>query len=120
MVDYCERNEIAFIPWFPLGSGRVAGEVLREVSDATKPNQCKLRSRGCRGVHPSCFPYPVLPHCSISNRMLQQPRSSSAMMNASACTVSPNSLGQLAVPDLLLTLCGLTGQRGKLTCPLAK
>jgi len=27
-VDYCERNEIAFIPWYPLGAGKVAGEVL--------------------------------------------------------------------------------------------
>src|SRR6201993_978332 len=25
VVDYCERNEIAFIPWFPLGAGTVAG-----------------------------------------------------------------------------------------------
>ena len=24
VVDYCERNGIAFIPWFPLGAGRVA------------------------------------------------------------------------------------------------
>src|SRR5213595_2093636 len=34
VVDYCERNGIAFIPWAPLGSGRVAGDVLREVADA--------------------------------------------------------------------------------------
>ena len=27
--DYCERNEIAFIPWFPLG---VAGEVLNRIA----------------------------------------------------------------------------------------
>jgi len=32
VVDYCERNEIAFIPWFPLGAGRVAGEVLNEIA----------------------------------------------------------------------------------------
>lgn len=24
VVDYCERNEIGFIPWFPLGSGKLA------------------------------------------------------------------------------------------------
>lgn len=29
VVDYCERNEIAFIPWFPLG---VAGEVLNRIA----------------------------------------------------------------------------------------
>src|ERR1700739_372361 len=26
VVDYCENNGIAFIPWFPLGAGKVAGE----------------------------------------------------------------------------------------------
>lgn len=32
VVDYCEANKIAFIPWFPLGAGRVAGEVLDEIA----------------------------------------------------------------------------------------
>jgi len=32
VVDYCERNGIAFIPWFPLGAGRVAGDKLNEIS----------------------------------------------------------------------------------------
>ena len=32
VVDYCERNAIAFIPWFPLGAGRVAGDVLNEIA----------------------------------------------------------------------------------------
>ena len=34
VVDYCERNGIAFIPWFPLGAGRVAGEVLSRIAQA--------------------------------------------------------------------------------------
>jgi aryl-alcohol dehydrogenase-like predicted oxidoreductase len=34
VVDYCERNKIAFIPWFPLGAGRIAGEALDEVARA--------------------------------------------------------------------------------------
>jgi aryl-alcohol dehydrogenase-like predicted oxidoreductase len=34
VVDYCERNGIAFIPWFPLGAGRVAGEILNQVARA--------------------------------------------------------------------------------------
>jgi len=34
VVDYCERNGIAFIPWFPLGAGRIAGEVLNQVAQA--------------------------------------------------------------------------------------
>jgi pyridoxine 4-dehydrogenase len=34
VVDYCERNAIVFIPWFPLGAGRIAGEVLNQVAQA--------------------------------------------------------------------------------------
>src|ERR1700732_2559656 len=34
VVDYCERNGIAFIPWFPLGAGKVAGEVLNRIAQA--------------------------------------------------------------------------------------
>jgi pyridoxine 4-dehydrogenase len=34
VVDHCERNEIAFIPWFPLGAGKVASEILNRVAKA--------------------------------------------------------------------------------------
>ena len=34
VVDYCERNKIAFVPWYPLGAGRVAGEVLDRIAQA--------------------------------------------------------------------------------------
>jgi aryl-alcohol dehydrogenase-like predicted oxidoreductase len=36
VVDYCERNGIAFIPWFPLGAGRVAGEILDQIASANE------------------------------------------------------------------------------------
>jgi pyridoxine 4-dehydrogenase len=44
VVDYCERNGIAFIPWFPLGAGRVAGDVLERIARAhqTTPMQVAL------------------------------------------------------------------------------
>jgi pyridoxine 4-dehydrogenase len=44
VVDYCERNGIAFIPWFPLGAGRLAGEVLSHVARArgASPNQVAI------------------------------------------------------------------------------
>jgi pyridoxine 4-dehydrogenase len=44
VVDYCQRNGIAFIPWFPLGAGRVAGEVLDRIADAhgASPTQIAL------------------------------------------------------------------------------
>lgn len=34
VVDHCERNAIAFIPWFPLGAGQIAGETLDRVARA--------------------------------------------------------------------------------------
>jgi len=44
VMDYCERNEIAFIPWFPLGAGEVAGEVLNRIAQAhnASPTQIAL------------------------------------------------------------------------------
>jgi pyridoxine 4-dehydrogenase len=44
VVDYCERNAIAFIPWFPLGAGKVAGEVLDRIAQAhhASPTQVAL------------------------------------------------------------------------------
>ena len=44
VVDYCERNGIAFIPWFPLGAGRVAGQILDQIAKAhaVTPHQVAL------------------------------------------------------------------------------
>src|SRR5229473_1238623 len=44
VVDYCERNGIAFIPWFPLGAGRVAGKLLERIATVrhVKPIQIAL------------------------------------------------------------------------------
>jgi pyridoxine 4-dehydrogenase len=32
VVDYCERDELAFIPWFPLASGKVANMLLETIA----------------------------------------------------------------------------------------
>jgi len=44
VVDHCERNGIAFIPWFPLGAGRVAGQILDQIARAHQvtPHQVAL------------------------------------------------------------------------------
>src|ERR1700731_4652193 len=44
VVRYCEQNGIAFIPWFPLGAGKVAGQVLNRIAKAhhAKPIQIAL------------------------------------------------------------------------------
>jgi pyridoxine 4-dehydrogenase len=44
VVDYCERNGIAFIPWYPLAAGKVAGEVLNRIAQSrnASPTQVAL------------------------------------------------------------------------------
>jgi pyridoxine 4-dehydrogenase len=44
VVDYCEHNGIAFIPWFPLGAGTVAGRLLETIAKThrVKPIQVAL------------------------------------------------------------------------------
>jgi pyridoxine 4-dehydrogenase len=44
VVRYCEQNGIAFIPWFPLGAGKIAGEVLNRIAGAhsASPTQIAL------------------------------------------------------------------------------
>ena len=34
VVEYCEQNAIAFIPWSPLGAGKAAGEILHRIANA--------------------------------------------------------------------------------------
>jgi len=34
VVDYCQRNRLAYIPWFPLAAGTVAGTVLSRIAEA--------------------------------------------------------------------------------------
>ena len=44
VVDYCTQNGIAFIPWFPLGAGKVAHEALTRIAQAHRstPKQVAL------------------------------------------------------------------------------
>jgi pyridoxine 4-dehydrogenase len=44
VVDYCESHKIAFIPWFPLAAGKVAGDLLNQVAQAhqASPKQVAL------------------------------------------------------------------------------
>jgi pyridoxine 4-dehydrogenase len=44
VVEYCERQGIVFIPYFPLGAGRVAGDMLNEIAQThhASPKQVAL------------------------------------------------------------------------------
>jgi aryl-alcohol dehydrogenase-like predicted oxidoreductase len=44
VVDFCEKEKIAFIPWFPLGAGRAATDAVNRIAQAhnAKPFQVAL------------------------------------------------------------------------------
>src|ERR1700722_17680741 len=58
VVDYCQSNGIAFIPWFPLGAGKVAGEVLNEVAKAHKATPMQVATAWLLKRSPIMLPIP--------------------------------------------------------------
>src|SRR5258708_7882089 len=58
VVDYCERNGIAFIPWFPLGAGKVAGEVLNRIAQAHHPSPTQVALAWILRRSPIMLPIP--------------------------------------------------------------
>jgi pyridoxine 4-dehydrogenase len=65
VVDYCERNGIAFIPWFPLGAGRVAGRLLERIANARKVKPIQIALAWLLKRSPIMLPIPgtsSIPH----------------------------------------------------------
>src|ERR1700739_1133567 len=58
VVDYCERHGIAFIPWFPLGAGKVAGEVLGRVAQAHRASSTQVALAWLLRRSPIVLPIP--------------------------------------------------------------
>jgi aryl-alcohol dehydrogenase-like predicted oxidoreductase len=58
VVDYCERNEIAFIPWFPLGAGKVAGEALHRIAEAHRASPTQIALAWLLRRSPILLPIP--------------------------------------------------------------
>ena len=58
VVDYCERNRIVFIPWFPLAAGRVAGEVLDQIAQAHHAAPTQIALAWLRRRSPVMLPIP--------------------------------------------------------------
>ncbi len=58
VVDYCGRNGIAFIPWFPLGAGKVAGEVLNRVAEAHRASPTQIALAWLLHRSPIMLPIP--------------------------------------------------------------
>ena len=58
VVDYCERNGIAFIPWFPLGAGRVTGRLLERIAKARKVKPIQIALAWLLKRSPIMLPIP--------------------------------------------------------------
>lgn len=58
VVDYCERNGIAFIPWFPLGAGKVAGEVLNQIAKTHRASPTQVALAWLLRRSPMMLPIP--------------------------------------------------------------
>jgi len=58
VVDYCESNGIAFIPWFPLAAGRVAGEVLDRIVQAHGASRTQIALAWLLKRSPIMLPIP--------------------------------------------------------------
>src|SRR5467141_747135 len=58
VVDYCERNGIAFIPWFPLGAGKVAGDVLNQIALAHRASPTQIALAWLLRRSPNMLPIP--------------------------------------------------------------
>jgi aryl-alcohol dehydrogenase-like predicted oxidoreductase len=58
VVDYCEQNGIAFIPWFPLGAGKLAGESLHRVANAHQATPMQVALAWLLQRSPAMLPIP--------------------------------------------------------------
>jgi len=58
VVRYCQENRIAFIPWFPLGAGKVAGEVLNRIARAHEVNPTQIALAWLLRRSPIMLPIP--------------------------------------------------------------
>jgi pyridoxine 4-dehydrogenase len=58
VVNYCEHNRIVFIPWFPLGAGRVAGEILNQVAQEHQASKTQVALAWLLRRSPVMLPIP--------------------------------------------------------------
>jgi pyridoxine 4-dehydrogenase len=58
VVDYCEQNRIAFIPWFPLGAGAVGHDILSRIAQAHHAKPIQIASAWLLQRSPWMLPIP--------------------------------------------------------------
>lgn len=58
VVDYCTENRIAFIPWFPLGAGKVAHQALSRVAQRRQATEKQIALAWLLQRSPVMLPIP--------------------------------------------------------------
>ena len=58
VIDYCESQGIAFIPWYPLGAGKVAGSVLGKIAEAHQASPLQVAISWLLKRSPVVLPIP--------------------------------------------------------------
>src|SRR5437763_8935218 len=58
VVDYCQQNGIAFIPWFPLGAGGVGHDVLSRIAQAHHAKPIQIATVWLLQRSPEMLPIP--------------------------------------------------------------
>lgn len=58
VVDYCEQNDIVFIPWFPLGAGNIANPVLTRIAKAHEASVMQVALAWLLQRSPAMLPIP--------------------------------------------------------------
>ncbi|HET9743421.1 MAG TPA: aldo/keto reductase [Terriglobales bacterium] len=58
VVDYCEKTGIAFIPWFPLGAGKVAGDALNKIAKTHRASAMQVALTWLLRRSPIMLPIP--------------------------------------------------------------
>jgi aryl-alcohol dehydrogenase-like predicted oxidoreductase len=95
VVNYCEENGIAFIPWAPLGSGKRAAEVLERVAEKLNATPLQVALAWLLKRSPGMLPIPGTSspkHLeeNIAGAALELPKAEFERL--SAVTPPPNSL----------------------------
>ena len=58
VLEYCEANDLAFIPWFPLGAGRIAHAALSRVAGAHQASVMQVALAWLLQRSPAMLPIP--------------------------------------------------------------
>lgn len=58
VVDYCEQHGIVFIPWFPLGAGKAAGDIAQQVAKAHQATPMQVALAWLLARSPIMLPIP--------------------------------------------------------------